>query len=269
MVNINNKKLLIVLPLLALMLFVGAVSFRWMLADVYQLQAKRYIKRWESAGVAESLPRWQRAHVLITRAAALHQTNPVIQHNLGRIYEWYGFVPDKNAVDLKQHLRAAEAAYVHATQIRPTYPISWSGLAMVKARRWSIDEQFAMAIDKVRELGPYETNARLQAVTAGLYAWPALTPATKNSLMELLILGLDRDATVFFKRAEQAGRIRVLCAELQRLSDNGEQTFSHIIAPYAKSRFSGKSALIDIVGNPVVASQCRDFLPLAVQGDSL
>jgi hypothetical protein len=261
--KINQYKLLAVLPLLVLMLFVGVLSFRWMLADVYYQQAKRYITRWEKTGSVESIERWQRARQLGDTAASLHGANPIIQQNLGRVYEWYSFIPNKDRAMVKQYLTESERHYKLATQLRPNYPYVWAALAMVKVRRWEIDDEFAHAILNVRQLGPYEKIARRQAVIAGLIAWHRLDQNTKAVLMELVVLGLDNQASAFFKSAERYRRTEVLCQQLISMSAGASAPFTHIFAPHAQSRASMQPHSIELLTNPTVASKCQPYLPVA------
>lgn len=260
MIKTNKNKLLVVIPLAALIAFLGVLSFQWMLADIYYHQAKRYVTRWEKSGEVDSVAKWERARELATTAQSLHWANPIIQHELGRIHEWYSFAPKKDYKALTDYLAVAEGHYQRAIHLRPNYPYTWGAFAVSKVRRGIVDEELAEAITRIREIGPYEQIARKQAVTAGLASWPRLDQRTREILLELIVLGLDRQANLFFKIAERYRRVEVLCRSLFQLSQNTSDSFSHTLAPYAKSRVSIGPNVIDIMGNATVASKCQSYL---------
>jgi hypothetical protein len=213
-----SRIFVLTLALAALMLAV--TSFRYTLSEYHSYQGKRYEKHWEKRGSISSTEQWQRARWWMQRALFLNDQNPDTNLRMARILEWYSFTPEPDGALIRSNLEAAAEAIDHAITLRPQQGFGYSSRALLKARRWQVDESLSEDIARAMELAPWERVGQLQLMHAGLLAWPALNEAGRQLMIGKLVAMAeyrpDMAATMFDISAEYGNQI-TLCNRLAEL----------------------------------------------------
>lgn len=81
----------------------------------------------------------------------------------------------------KANLDRARDYYRAAVALRPAWPYVWANIALLKLKQDRIDAEFALAMERVATLGPWETHLQSGIAAAGVYAWDRL-PAGLQAL---------------------------------------------------------------------------------------
>jgi hypothetical protein len=76
--------------------------------------------------------------------------------------------------------------YRTAAQLRPTFPFSWSYLAMAKELRGEQDTELWLAFDKALRFGNTESSVRTVLVYIACAHWATLSPERKASLLQMV-----------------------------------------------------------------------------------
>ena len=83
-------------------------------------------------------------------------------------------------------LDQAIADYRAATRLRPTFPYSWTYLALAKHLRGQDDAEMWLAFDKGLHYGATEDALRTALTRIALDQWKTLTPARQNAVQTMV-----------------------------------------------------------------------------------
>ncbi len=169
------------------MFLLTAASLRHFLAEIHSFQGKRYEQFWQSRGGVPSARQWNRAAAHMERAIALNSGNPDIWLRAGRVMEWYTFVPDRDTELFRERLKLANDAYDNAIALRPMHGGGLSARALLKARRWHLDENLSEDMARAVAAYPWEVYVLRRVARAGLFAWPELDEQGKKVVTDLLL----------------------------------------------------------------------------------
>jgi hypothetical protein len=201
-------------------LLLAVTSFGYTLSEYHSYQGKRYEKHWEKRGSISSIEQWQRARWWMQRALMFNDHNPDTNLRMARILEWYSFTPEPDGELIRVNLSEAAVAIDRAIALRPEQGFGYSSRALLKARRWQVDESLSEDIARAMELAPWERVGQLQLMHAGLLTWPALDDTGRQLMIENLVASAeyrpDMVATMF-NIASEYGHKAALCNRLAEL----------------------------------------------------
>lgn len=167
-----RKKRLVAVFIVAVAV-VGFFSAFMFAGASFQYQwVKSTIASWHTNQGISKLQDYEQVRNAIATAEVLHGTNPLYIDLAGQIQEWgavSGFA-DSNA------LHNAKLRYIHATQIRPLWPVTWANLAMIKWRLEEFDEEMLNYLYKANELGPYKVEVHVLFTRLGISLYKANHP---------------------------------------------------------------------------------------------
>ena len=185
---------------------------RWMLGDINAYPARYAIKAWEKS---QDLPEPAEIDDLIARidtALGWEARNP-------EYYDLRGTLLYAKALSLYQRGEAypvevfADAVLAHRTALsyRPTWPYSWSNLALMKAYAGQFDAEQSEALLKANQFGPWELPVQVNIVQAGLMSWNTLTQVDRLIVAANVQKGLRytkrRDITQLVQRYQRVDEI--------------------------------------------------------------
>jgi hypothetical protein len=215
----------------SVLLLLTAVAITLPLAHLYASEAQRLLDEWlvtdllvaavqetetgaEERLEADAPPKWLRERVqrFSALAARLDPLNPVPASTLGYLHG-ARFSEESQAADLQQALEY----YRRAIALRPTAPHGWTSLTQLKLNQGTLDEEFALGMQRAMILGPWERSVQFAILETALPEWPALS----EELRAAIRLGVDRslqtDPATVMDLVEQYGYIRGTISEEEAL----------------------------------------------------
>ena len=145
---------------IALCLWLVVIAAMRGLADYYADQSYQLVSSWRAA---PELAEWERAKGALDSALRLDATNPTYHHRMGRLYHiGMGLDPAQSAAfaDL------ASAHFLSSLDVRPAWPLTWAGVALLKADLRQFDDEFSNAVLNATRYGPWEPG--VHQIMAGI-----------------------------------------------------------------------------------------------------
>ena len=108
----------------------------------------------------------------IDSANALHPENPHYMVTQGLVYEWgaiAGLYEDEQ--QKRKLLTQAKTYYLDAVKLRPTWPVTWATLAILKWRLGEIDQQLINYLQQADKYGPYVLEVHQTWLEIGFYLY--------------------------------------------------------------------------------------------------
>ena len=187
------------------------VAFCWAVADIKVERARSLLKILDQQGQLIELPGWDEAQDGLETAQLLHPGRPDTLDALASMASWKN--SSAPAGDLEaQTARKKELSYFRSSvRARPVYSYAWANLALVKYRLGEIDGEFAAALRKASELGPWSTSVQLVVTKVGLVSWPLLDMATREAVLAAVRRGLRQQRVKLLETVKTMGRYDMLC----------------------------------------------------------
>jgi len=200
----------------------------WGLADIENQKVRSSIKQWENDFESFNAEDW---NMVISHAkAALDKDphNPDLLTLMGNVYEWNSFQTDREPQNY-QNRKLALDYYRQAVLLRPQWPYTWSGIALLKYRMLEIDEEFKQALTNATDLGPWEPHIQKIITEIGLSAWGELENRQRLIVVENIMRGLTMQPRVILDILRKYNQLRMVCHEKNR---------DAVVEDYCKKNFS-------------------------------
>lgn len=138
---------------------------------------------------------YNQALKLIDAASIDHPNNPHYLIIQGLVREWGG-VSDIFSDELikKNQLENAKEYYLSAVELRPTWPVTWATLAILKWRLAEIDQQLIDYLIQADKYGPNTLEVHQAWLEIGLYLYQSKSPYTVK-----IIQGLRKHLALMLK----------------------------------------------------------------------
>lgn len=175
----------------AALLVVGVLL---MLSALYAYQTEEFLKDWSKKAAPPEEQAWLIAELAAKRAIRFYPVkNAELYNQLGRVFEWKHFHLPAGALEAKALRQRALQAYRTATTLRPTWPYTWTDLALIKVRLNEVDIEMSRALQQAFDMGPWRRANLHRVAEVGLIAWPSLDAAGRSVTMEAIKRGLTLD----------------------------------------------------------------------------
>ena len=186
----RRRVLAVALVLIALLC---VASFRTFLAEVIVFRAELQEQRWAKGRAVQSVAQWREVERKVKIALFLAPSHPDYLALLGRLGGWFpAEAADSTELDAVVH--QSSDAFRNALKTSPYWSIGWSEFALFKARVGALDDEFSFAFAAARKTGPYEEQAILNLLLAGMSTWKTLTPKMRRDINDLFIFAMQRPA---------------------------------------------------------------------------
>ena len=199
-------------------------SFRYFLSEMHSFQGKRYERFWESRGQVESARQWQRARQHMERAYFYNNRNPDMLLRYARILEWYSFTPEPDGERIRENLANAHDLLENAAELRPNHGFTYASSALLKARRWLVDDSLTEDLVKAAELAPWERSSRLKIAYAAAVTWPELDDRGREVFLDQIAAADSAESPLalrYMAIAEEFARKPEICTKLEKGVYNG------------------------------------------------
>ncbi|MBP9614792.1 MAG: hypothetical protein KBD92_04360 [Thiopseudomonas sp.] len=197
---------LLVLCLSLSMLLLGG---RVLLASLNQYRASSFLTDWEKKRHIPSEKAWQVAEQAMHNAIDWYPSaNGAYAEQLGYMWQWRSYDANPAQVSIKEHKQQAISAFRTATELRPTWPYAWSGLAYAKLVADELDQEFTDAMQNAAHYGPSRIGVNRRLAEIGLISWSKLDTALRE-------LTLEQARRVARYSPPSRAQLFVLAAELQ------------------------------------------------------
>ena len=166
--NIRSIQNLFALFLALLSIWGIITTTQYGAASLDYYKTKSIISLWQVEGYIKSPEQYQKAKQAAYGAHNSHPNHALYLDLLGQVYEWGQISGYENK---KQALQRAKKYYQDATQIRPTWPVTWASLANVKWRLQEFDDEMLLYLHHADQLGSRkrEVNVFFSELGLALY----------------------------------------------------------------------------------------------------
>lgn len=158
------------------------------------------------------------AQGLLWNARRLDPWDPDILNDLGRVHELRVNEATAHEPNSVADLNHALAYYHRCLVERPAWPYVWSNIVAIKLKLGQLDKEFALAMERVATLAPWDWEVQMTIVDGGLAYWDEL-PANLQAVVTATIKrGLLSQPWEFTELAEQMGLVEESEAQLSQKS---------------------------------------------------
>lgn len=153
-------------------------TFQFGSASLDFYMVKNVFQLWQDEQDQQSLQQYEQAKDAIYSANKSHPNHPLYIDLIGQINEW-GAIAEYD--DPAESLQAAKAYYLNATKLRPTWPVTWASLVMVKWRLQEFDDEMLVYLNNADHFGPKKPEVNILFAELGI----ALYKSNHNLLISL------------------------------------------------------------------------------------
>lgn len=181
-------------------------------ADASSLSARTTVTGWrEGTGPVITPALWERARDQLQGALQTAPDNAQLHDDLGYLYalrsQGMGSVPlDSPDYPLQQSLMdEAIAHYRAACALRPTFPYTWTNLALSKHYRGQHDDEFLTAYDHAVQYGHSEAALHISLAELTYSQWHRLGPQRQQAFANMVATARESSGVMFRVMAQRAG----------------------------------------------------------------
>ena len=207
---------LLIIPCCLLIIAIK-ISGSWGLADIERQKARAFVEQWENDFESFRVEDWNEVVSYAKAAVDKNPDNPDLLFLMGNVYEWNAFHPDNQKQNNQQRKWALEY-YRKAAELRPQWPYTWSGIALLKFRMDELDQEFHSALRNAMELGPWEPRVQKIIAEVGLNAWDKLEQSQRIPIVENIRRGVVMQPRVMMDILKKYGQLRMVCLEKNQQS---------------------------------------------------
>lgn len=191
-----NKLVMLLLSLV--LLFLTWQSMKMGKANLSFYAAHQTIESWQKNNKLtdqdQDQDQYQHALNSINEANSSHPDNSHYLITQGLIYEWAGtgnIFTDEN--EKTQHLLKAKEYYLEAVKQRPTWPVTWATLAILKWRLGEIDQQLIDFLFQADKWGQHTPEVNQAWLEVGFYLYQS-----KSVFTVQIVKGLRKHLQIIF-----------------------------------------------------------------------
>jgi len=205
---------LLIIPCCLLIIAIK-ISGSWGLADVEYQKARAFVERWENDFESFREEDWNKVVSYAKAAVDKDPDNPDVLSLMGSVYEWNTFRPE-NQRQNNQQRRLALEYYRKAVELRPQWPHTWNGIALLKFRMDEFDQEFHSALKNAMELGPWEPRVQEIIAEVGLSAWEELDFAMRERIVQNIDRGITMQPILMLNILKKYGELRMVCYQKKK-----------------------------------------------------
>lgn len=216
-----SKTMQIVLCLVVLLLSISILLLggRLLFASFNQYRASSFLTDWEAKRQVPSEQAWQVAEQAIQNAINWYPaSNGAYAEQFGYMWQWRGYGANSTQASRKGYHQQAVSEFRTATQLRPSWPYAWSGLAYAKLVAGELDQEFSHAMQQAAHFGPSRIGINRRLAEIGLISWPKLDAELRELTLEQVsrTAGYSAKNRVdLFTLAAEVNRTKLLCEHLR------------------------------------------------------
>jgi len=203
----NSKELSrlnkLLMSIMSLLLFCLAwQSMKMGIANLSFYAANHYVETWLDHKNLTDAVEYQQALRSINDANGSHPDNSHYLITQGLVYEWAGtgnlFSDDEEKT---RHLLKAKTYYLDAVKLRPTWPVTWATLAILKWRLGEIDQQLIDYLFQADKFGQHTPEVNQAWLEVGFYLYQ-----NKSTFTAKIVKGLRKHLEIIFNDSRPDSR---------------------------------------------------------------
>jgi len=169
--ELNPLKKAVLIFCSILLIFLGYQAFKMLSANLNFYQAFQVEKIWKKNKSVSSAAQFEQALNNIEQSNMSHPNNPRYLVSQGLIYEWGGISKEFDEKKQKELLLQAKNHYLQAVALRPTWPVTWSALAVLKWRLEEIDQEMIDFLEQADKFGQNTEVVHRAWLDVGFYIY--------------------------------------------------------------------------------------------------
>jgi len=177
-----------------LLMFLGYQAVKMLNANLSFYQTFQLKELWLKNNTLTDTSQYQIALQAINNANNAHQNNPHYLITQGLVLEWGGISDIFSKEERQQKLRLAKDYYLQAVALRPTWPVTWATLAILKWRLNEIDQSLVDYLKQADKYGAHTLDVHHAWVDVGFYLYKS-----KSLYTVQIIQGLRRHLKLMLK----------------------------------------------------------------------
>ncbi len=161
-----------------ILIFLGWNSIKMGLANLHFYTTHQLTKQWQQNNTIQNNNDFEQALASIKTANQLHPDNPYYLITEALVYEWGAIenISDNN----KDYLNKAKKQYLEASNKRPTWPVTWATLAILKWRLGELDQDMIDYLVQANKFGPNKPEVHEAWLEIGLFLYQQKSPLTSQ-----------------------------------------------------------------------------------------
>jgi len=169
--EMNKRYKSILIFTLLLLIFLAYQATKMLAANLNFYQAFQLEKNWQENKSLTSSVQFEQALSSIKQSNLSHTNNPHYLITQGLIYEWGGISEVFDNKKQRELLLQAKQYYLTAVKLRPTWPITWATLAILKWRLKEVDQEMINFLKQADKYGRHTPEVNLAWLDVGLYLY--------------------------------------------------------------------------------------------------
>jgi len=178
------QKLMLIFTIVVLISF-GYQAIRMTGANLNFYQTFQLEKSWQTAQSVTSKTQFEQALSAINQANSSHGNNPHYLITQGLVHEWGAISDLYSETERKELLLKAKADYLAAIKLRPTWPVTWATLAILKWRMGEIDQEMVDYLYQADKYGQNSPEVSRAWLDVGFHIYKSKSVLTKDILKNL------------------------------------------------------------------------------------
>ena len=199
----NRSRLVVVVPAIAVLVFLSFWGVRWGLGDAYAYAATREIAKWQTTRTSPELEAWMWVKKSLARAEALSPSDPAVPELMGVLHLTRAERPEYSELSLEPFGRALE--------LRPSSAYTWANVAEAWYRLGQLQPPFERILLTAHGLGPSEPETQRLLVEIGSAMWDDISPEAQRAVKVALGAAMRRNPLETLLIAERRGRLDLAC----------------------------------------------------------
>jgi hypothetical protein len=140
-------------------------AFQYGTASIEFYRVNNILSLWQTNEEQQSEVQYLLAKNGMLSAIKKHPNHPLYIDTMAQIYEWGSIAGYE---DSKKALATAKQYYLQATQLRPSWAVTWASLVMVKWRLQEFDQEMLSFLANADKFGPFKPEVHILYSQLGL-----------------------------------------------------------------------------------------------------
>ncbi|MBU2892255.1 VpsP family polysaccharide biosynthesis protein [Colwellia sp. D2M02] len=167
------------------LLYLAAQAVTMLNANLHYYKAFQLKELWLKNKTLSEKSQYLTAISAINNANSKHPNNPHYLVTQGLILEWGGISSIFSPSEQKSNLVEAKKYYLKALELRPTWPVTWATLAILKWRLNEIDQELINYLHQADKYGSNIIEVHQAWVDIGFYLYQNKSPYTAQIMSGL------------------------------------------------------------------------------------
>ena len=183
--EISKQHKLVLVFIVLLLVFLAYQAIKMLGANLNFYQAFQLESSWKKNQSLTSAKQFKQALTAIDKANLSHGNNSHYLITQGLIYEWGGISYVFDEPKQRELLLEAKQYYLKAVELRPTWPVTWATLAILKWRLKEIDQEMINFLKQADKYGHTTAEVNRAWLEVGFYIYKSKSTYSTQIIRQL------------------------------------------------------------------------------------